>query len=123
MNLGQPPFSKSRQLNNDLDALGFEIATNTTIPLKLHLPGHPRIDLDDSTKLTEFLDREFCSPILEAMAPYLWVMSTQSSANVNPLHRQRVKGREIIITEDPRLHLVWVSETGARTMAYRLTTG
>jgi len=37
-------------------------------------------------------------------------MSTQSSANVNPLHRQRVKGREIIVTEDPRLHLVWIHD-------------
>ncbi|KAK4991375.1 hypothetical protein LTR66_006560 [Elasticomyces elasticus] len=38
------------------------------------------------------------------------VMSTQSSANVNPLHRQRVKGREIVVTEDPRLHLVWIHD-------------
>ncbi|CAG8979288.1 hypothetical protein HYALB_00012671 [Hymenoscyphus albidus] len=28
-------------------------------------------------------------------------MSTYSSSNINPLHRQRVKGREIIITEEP----------------------
>jgi hypothetical protein len=41
------------------------------------------------------------------MAPHLWVMSTQSNANINPLHRQRVKGREIFVTEEPRLHLVW----------------
>ncbi|KAG9228114.1 hypothetical protein BJ875DRAFT_508683 [Amylocarpus encephaloides] len=34
-------------------------------------------------------------------------MSTYSSSNINPLHRQRVKGREIIVTEEPRLHLVW----------------
>ncbi|KAG9228859.1 hypothetical protein BJ875DRAFT_508267 [Amylocarpus encephaloides] len=34
-------------------------------------------------------------------------MSTNSSSNINPLHRQRVKGREIIVTEEPRLHLVW----------------
>jgi hypothetical protein len=41
------------------------------------------------------------------MAPRLWVMTTQSSANVSPLHKQKVKGREVVITEDPRLHLVW----------------
>ncbi|KAF2205141.1 hypothetical protein GQ43DRAFT_362993 [Delitschia confertaspora ATCC 74209] len=42
------------------------------------------------------------------MAPRLWIMTTFSSANINPLHRQRVKGREIVITEEPRLHLVWI---------------
>ena len=42
------------------------------------------------------------------MAPHLWVMSTQSSQNISPLHDQRVKGRRIVVTEDPRLHLVWL---------------
>ncbi|KAF2478345.1 uncharacterized protein BDR25DRAFT_321366 [Lindgomyces ingoldianus] len=42
------------------------------------------------------------------MAPRLWMMTTLSSGNINPLHRQRVKGREIILTEEPRLHLVWI---------------
>ncbi|KAF2176598.1 hypothetical protein K469DRAFT_678511 [Zopfia rhizophila CBS 207.26] len=42
------------------------------------------------------------------MAPRLWVMTTFSSGNINPLHRQRVKGREIIVTEEPRLHMVWI---------------
>lgn len=41
------------------------------------------------------------------MAPSLWLMSTQSSANINPLHKQLVKGRQVIVSEDPRLHLVW----------------
>jgi hypothetical protein len=35
------------------------------------------------------------------------MMSTQSRANISPLHHQRVKGREIIVAEDPRLHLIW----------------
>jgi len=34
-------------------------------------------------------------------------MSEQSSANISPLHRQLVKNRAIVVTEDPRLHLVW----------------
>ncbi|KAK4118768.1 hypothetical protein N657DRAFT_667027 [Parathielavia appendiculata] len=37
-------------------------------------------------------------------------MSTQSSTNIEPLHRQRIKGREILVTEDPRLHLVWIHD-------------
>lgn len=34
---------------------------------------------------------------------------TPSSANVHPLHRQKNLGREIVVTEDPRLHLVWIN--------------
>ena len=33
-------------------------------------------------------------------------MTTSSSGNINPLHHRRVKGREIIITEKPRLPMV-----------------
>ncbi len=30
---------------------------------------------------------------------------------MDPLHRQKVKGRRVVITEDPKLHLVWYSDT------------
>jgi hypothetical protein len=63
--------------------------------------------LDNSTKLGDFLESELCSADLEKMAPYLWMMSSQSSANIRPLHHQKLLGREIIITETPKLHLVW----------------
>lgn len=53
------------------------------------------------------LKDEFCSKDTDAIAPYLWTMSMQSSSNVSALHRQKVKGREIVVSEDPKLHLVW----------------
>ncbi|TDZ58260.1 hypothetical protein CTRI78_v005598 [Colletotrichum trifolii] len=37
-------------------------------------------------------------------------MSTQDSRNISPLHRQAVKRRAIIVTEDPKLHLVWIQD-------------
>ena len=77
-------------------------------PGLLSLPGSPRILLRDSHGVANLLIRELIASDLEAMASRLWVMSTQSGANINPLHRQRVKGREIIVTEEPRLHLVWI---------------
>lgn len=60
--------------------------------------------------MKQFLLKEFWAQDLEAIASHLWIMSTQSSANVNPLHQQRVKGRKILVTEDPRLHLVWIHD-------------
>jgi hypothetical protein len=42
------------------------------------------------------------------MSSKLWWMSKQDGGNISPLHRQIVKGQKIVITEDPRLHLVWI---------------
>ncbi|KAH7109610.1 hypothetical protein B0J11DRAFT_544875 [Dendryphion nanum] len=95
------PFSKANKFENNLDPCAAASPAAS-------LPGHPCILLDDSGPMKKFLGKEFCSPDLEIMAPHLWIMTTLSSANINPLHRQRVKGREIIVTEEPRLHLVWI---------------
>ncbi len=56
----------------------------------------------------KFLQRELWAPDLERMAPHLWIMATQSYASVYPLHSQRLRRKELVVTEDPRLHLVWV---------------
>ncbi|KAH8730326.1 hypothetical protein GQ44DRAFT_701175 [Phaeosphaeriaceae sp. PMI808] len=64
--------------------------------------------MSHAAHMGHFLEKELCSKDLEIMAPRLWIMTTLSSANIKPLHRQLVKGREIIVTEEPRLHLVWI---------------
>ena len=56
------------------------------------------------------LELELLTPELDTMSPYMWMMATQSSANINALHRQMVKGRKILITEDPQLHLIWLQD-------------
>ena len=94
------PFTEESQLNRD--------STNSQPSSSQTLPGHPRVSLQDAAQLREFLYRELWAVDLERMAPHLWIMSTQSSSNVSPLHQQKVKGRKIIVTEDPRLHLVWI---------------
>ncbi|KUL81415.1 hypothetical protein ZTR_10223, partial [Talaromyces verruculosus] len=90
------PFHKDHQLNDDLDAS------------LDYLPGHPRIKLSNYTSLFDFIRQEVWSEDLESMSGRLWWMSKQDSGNISPLHRQKVKGRQIVITEDPRLHLVWI---------------
>jgi len=96
---------RANQLNDELEAID---------PLELNghqnLPGHPRAGLADVGALTSFLEDDLCSQDLERMAPYFWMMSLRSSSNISPLHRQRVKGREILISEDPKLHLVWLQD-------------
>ncbi|KAJ4135300.1 hypothetical protein NW768_004924 [Fusarium equiseti] len=91
-----PPFSPGHQLLAPMDSD--------------YLPGFPYISLKDPIRVVEFIERELCSDILDVMSDKLWWMSKQDSGNISPLHRQRVKGREIIISEDPKLHLVWIED-------------
>ena len=108
------PFSQSCQLNTSLEYHEEACCSEASdYEWKHHkplgtLPGHPDIILNDPCQLKAFLAREFVTPELDQMAPKLWLLTTQSSANVSALHQQRLKGREILITEDPRLHLLWI---------------
>jgi hypothetical protein len=98
-----PPFKRADQ---PIDVSGMTDATDA-VPLG-SLPGYRSGSLTEKAHIRNFLQEEFYCRDLERMAPHLWIMSTFSSANINSLHRQRVKDREIVITEDPRLHLVWM---------------
>jgi hypothetical protein len=96
--LSQRPFRKADQLNSDIDG-GHDF-----------LLGHPRIKFSDHGSLYNFICRELWSEDLEMISSKLWWMSKQDSGNISPLHRQIVKGRKIVITEDPGLHLVWIDD-------------
>jgi hypothetical protein len=98
-----PPFSKANELVRDLVPAPSAAQSET-------LPGQPSILLKDLDRTEKFLHDDLWSEDLDRMAPRLWIMTTPSSANINPLHRQRVKGREIIVTEEARLHLVWIHD-------------
>ena len=69
------------------------------------VPGQYRFSLDHD--LQKFLVRDLCTPRLDKMSPWLWLLSTQNSANISALTEQKIKGRTVVITEDPDLHLTW----------------
>lgn len=96
------PFQAKYQLNDELDGEKRHGAKN--------LPGYPCLSLDGKEDLSNFILHEFCSEDLDRLAPRLWWMSKQDSKNISPLHQQRVKKREVIITENPKLHLVWIHD-------------
>ena len=96
----EPPFTLTHQLTSEFNA--------SSATLAQRLPGYPNILLQNRPKLLEFLVKEFYSDDLNRIADKLWWMSKQDSSNVSPLHRQLVKQRAIIVTEDPKLHLVWI---------------
>ncbi|KAI9695893.1 MAG: hypothetical protein M1836_006010 [Candelina mexicana] len=105
------PFPESTQLNNQLQTIKADTATSYTLirtdnPESDSLPGQPRLRLHSRTLLQD-LEKEFLTPDLDKLAPYLWLIATQSSQHIGPLHEQVLKGRQIVITENPELHLVW----------------
>ena len=101
------PFPAAYQLCAQLDS-----GAHGSVPdvPTLKLPGYPRISLQDRHGLLEFLRTEYCSADLDRIADRLLWMSKQDSANISPLHRQSVKRRNIVVTEDPKLHLVWIHD-------------
>ncbi|KAL8789667.1 MAG: hypothetical protein Q9195_006720 [Heterodermia aff. obscurata] len=97
----KPPFSLASQLHT------LTLDDGTPLAGSKHLPSQPRIKLADIDALKNFLQQDLCTPVLDRLAPHLYMISTPSGSNISPLHYQRVKSRQIILTEDPRLHLVW----------------
>jgi hypothetical protein len=75
-----------------------------------NLPGHPRVKLADHEALYKFLQREIWAEELEAISHRLWWLSTVNSRNISPLHRQIVQRRNIVVTEEAKLHLTWFQD-------------
>lgn len=71
-----------------------------------YVPGEPTVDLTPN-KVHDFLIRELNTPVLDEMYTRLWLVARKSGNSIDPLDRQRIKGREIVPTEDIKLHLVW----------------
>ena len=74
-----------------------------------YLPGYPNVDLEPS-QVYRFLRRQLNTPVIDELYHVLWLFSVKSGRNIDPLHRQRIKGREIVPTEEAKLHLVWTRD-------------
>ncbi|KAK0753738.1 hypothetical protein B0T18DRAFT_337548 [Schizothecium vesticola] len=83
---------------------------------KSFLPGQPRIRLDTKTTgrtvedgLLNYLRRAHLTNSLDELLPYMRYVfvQTPSYRHIMPLHHQRAHLREVVINENPGLHLVW----------------
>lgn len=89
-------------------------------PERPWLPGRPAVPLSSAAlgygtagakdPIVAQLQRDLLTPRLDRFHPWLFLVATPSSAHVSPLHEQLVRGRAIIITEDPEMHLVWAGD-------------
>lgn len=80
-----------------------------TASAKPLLPGHPDIPLTRAAVIS-YLQAELLTPELDAFGARLWLLATPSSAHVSALHDQVARGRAIVLTENPKLHLVWYAD-------------
>lgn len=78
----------------------------TSTPSHPHLPGEPSVSLAPD-EVYDFLVRELNTPILDELYTRLWLVARKSGKSIDPLNRQKIKGRNIVPAEDPQLHLVW----------------
>ncbi|KAL8836245.1 MAG: hypothetical protein Q9170_002989 [Blastenia crenularia] len=96
----QPPFTKERQLNHELDSYSNGDPHGA-------LPSQPRISMALAEQLSDFLLSDLSPTKLNQLAPQLWLCSAPTHTNIPPLHNHAVHGRNIVVSEDPALHLVW----------------
>ena len=107
MPLKSPPFPEADQLCDILSVSGTTLLSrNGTTPHTV--PGQPTLTFTDHA-LPVFLRHDLLTPDLDRMAPYLWLMATPSHSHISSLHHQIVRGRNIVVTENPELHLVWIN--------------
>lgn len=109
-----PPFGKDFELYTKLhlDSTLHRLTRNSSKGQAAQqkpaaLPNHPHILLDDPLLLEEHLVNEFRTEYLDRFSPHLWLVATQSHSHISSLTHQLVRRRNIIISEDPRLHLLW----------------
>ncbi|KAH6970760.1 hypothetical protein BKA56DRAFT_622430 [Ilyonectria sp. MPI-CAGE-AT-0026] len=70
-----------------------------------YLSGYLTVTLE-TVRLSQYLAYELIIPVLDQLHSMLWIFSIKSEHSVDPIHRQRIKGREIVPTQEAKLHLV-----------------
>ncbi|KAJ9610600.1 hypothetical protein H2200_005377 [Cladophialophora chaetospira] len=98
-------FEREHQLCVDLSINQGRLVTSNA---KGYLPGHPLVPLEDG-EIIPFIEKELLTPSLNQMSPWLWLLAVPKSTHVCALHMQIVRGRSIIVTEDPEMHAVWIN--------------
>jgi hypothetical protein len=106
------PFGLHEQLNHQLKIVHHAQRPNSIALARTEetvsntLPGNPFVPLSVSDVI-DHLQATLLTRDLDVFAPYLWLVSTQSSFSITPLHRQVVLARNIIVTQAADLHAIW----------------
>ena len=101
--LSRPPFSSRYQLRQQISPIAFVSEAQASLSEDEVLPSVAAVH--------DFLQRELDTPTLNELYPHLSLVAKKAGDHIEPLHRQRIQRRNIIIAEDPALHLVWHYDT------------
>ncbi|KAI9676588.1 MAG: hypothetical protein M1822_008302 [Bathelium mastoideum] len=103
------PFPKDLAINTESLACGSHPSgqLSSSQPNSIsYVPGEPTVTLD-STEINAHLSAHLETRLLDELYHYLWLVARKFGHSIDTLHVQRIKGRNIVPAEDPRLHLVW----------------
>ncbi|KAF8247243.1 hypothetical protein K440DRAFT_307355 [Wilcoxina mikolae CBS 423.85] len=76
-------------------------------PKPYPVPGYPFVDVEQNGGVKTFLETQLLTKELDELSPWLFLVSTPKYWHISSLHEQIIRGREIVITEHARLHLLW----------------
>ena len=103
------PFSRDVALNTESLACGSHLSSQSSQsqlnPIS-YVPGEPAISLN-SAEVSAHLSTHLETRLLDEIYSHLWLVARKAGYSIDPLHVQRIKGRNVVPSEDPRLHLVW----------------
>lgn len=68
-------------------------------------------DYRNNGALASVLATELDTPALDEMHDYLHFVSPRNFTRIDPLHRFHIKKMQVVIAEDPGLHLIWYYDT------------
>ena len=118
----QVPFPESATLNadgllftdnNDAEAHHYSPSRDSDLQSReislRHLPDEPSVSLTPRS-VSAFMHKELATPLLDTLFPNLWLVAKQASNNIDPLHQQHIKGRQVVPVENAKMHLVWMTE-------------
>lgn len=112
----QVPFPESAAISTDFLHIAVDIDVNSfrgkdSVPRGP--PNRPEESPDQlfsqlsAEKAGGFLADELATPLLQSLYPNLWLVTKKNFSHIDPLHRQLIKGRQILASEDSKMHLVW----------------
>lgn len=122
------PFDRlALEFNDDLEVASVDIGEKQTRKIlkakpcrKQYLPGQPRIRLNKppyrgevaKDPFRQYLEKCHSTKGLDELLPFMRYIfvQTPSYTHIMPLHHQRSHARDIKVSENPGLHLVWYYE-------------
>ena len=82
------------------------IASDSPNNAALNNPCEPCQPLNHH-KINKFLVKELSTPLLDEIYPHLWLVAKKASDHIDALHVQKIRGRELVPAENPKLYLIW----------------